>query len=188
MLRAHQGPMKVPCGYMLRPLGPPPATPAAGLSPSTSSARSRQGGPLGPWSVHAKPNTRPWPRPLAWAPWPPPAGAFLCWRVVDAGPKPTASVPARPLRPAAGARGHGPVDARLVRACAPDHRAKHGRPLALQLRPSAATAAPSRSERDRDMLAEPARRWLPGCFNGRGEHAANPRPLLKQAGPRVPLN
>ena len=32
-----------------------------------------------------------------------------CCRVVDAGPKPTASAPARPLHPAAGARGHGPV-------------------------------------------------------------------------------
>ena len=91
---------------MLRPLGPPPAT----FPLNQQRAHQRQGGPSGPWPVHVDPNTRPWPWPLgALATSSRGFVVLLCCCVVDAGPEPTPSAPARPLHPAAGARKHGPV-------------------------------------------------------------------------------
>ena len=174
---------------MLRPLGPPPA--AAGLSPSTSSPRQRQGGPSGPWPVNVNPNTRPRPWPL---------GALAttgrgfvvlscCGRRPRAHSQRTSPAPApRSWRPRAWPCCPG-------RACAPDHRAKHGRPIPLPCPPAAArerrlrragargaarpnaaaaaaAAAPSRSGRGtqglRAQVARGQTQQMPGCFNGGG--------------------
>ena len=187
---------------MLRPLGPPPATPAAGPSPSTGSTRQRQGGPSGPWSVHVNPDTRPRPWPL---------GALAttgrgfvvlscCGRRPRAHSQRTSPAPAphswRPRAwPCCPGRG---------RACAPNHRAKHGRPTALQPRPSDARGGPEPGAQRapaQPRLRHHGRSGTGACsprspgdgcpaasMEGGSGQASNPGPLLKQAGPRVPLN
>ena len=114
MTPLFKGPLRAP----LRHLGAVCCDPRAPTSDACGGpfalnqhrARQRQGGPSGPWPVHVNPNTRPRPWPLgALATTGRAFVVLLCCRVVDAGPKPTASAPARPLHPAAGARGHGPV-------------------------------------------------------------------------------
>ena len=175
---------------MLRPLGPPPATPAAGLSPSTGGTRQRKGSPSACWPVQVNPDmnpdTRPRPRPL---------GAlattgrgFLvlacCWRRPRAHRQRASPAPApRGWRPRVW-----PCCPRLGpgRARAPDHRAKHDLPVAAPRRrvrargtaPSAAAAAPPRQKRDR--FPRPAGDGCPAASTGGGPgHAANPRAPLK---------
>ena len=123
-----------------------------------------------------------------------------CCRVVDAGPKPTASAPAQPLHPAAGARGHGP--------CRPNWDARNktstlrytplARPRALRpaRRPAQLHARKSRKDITCAIAigsgAGPARTGRPGLGPAdarllRWRGVLQP-PSRKQAGPRVPLN
>ena len=103
-----------------------------------------------------------------------------CCRVVDAGPKPTASAPARPLHPAAGARGHGPV-ARAGHVHPTTGRSTVALtpwPVPLQLRKSdacggpgpGAQRAPTQQQlhlRNRDRLGSRAcSDWPPGVLHG----------------------
>ena len=131
-----------------------------------------------------------------------------CCRVVDAGPKPTASAPARPLHPAAGARGHGPV-ARAGHVHPTTGRSTVALtpwPVPLQLRKSDACGGPGPGAQrapTRQQLhlrhaiavgsgAGPARTGRPGLGPAdarllRWRGVLQP-PSRKQAGPRVPLN
>ena len=55
-LRAHEGALWPYAAPPQAPSGPPPATSAVDLSPSTGNTRSHQGGPSGTWLVHVKPD------------------------------------------------------------------------------------------------------------------------------------
>ena len=132
----------------------------------------------------------------------------LCCVVVlwtqAAGPEPTASAPARPLHPAACAWPCCPG-----RACAPDHRSKHGRPIPLPCPPAAARERRLRRAGARGAArpnassccaiavgsgAGPVRTGRPGLGAGPADarllqwRGVLQSPSRKQAGPRVPLN